>query len=438
MYKIRFFIFTILWSFSLDAQNIITVASSGVYDPNDLMFDNNGNLYFTTLLGNQVKKMDTGGVITVVAGTGSAGFSGDGGPAIAAQLDQPCGIATDTVGNIFFADVMNQRVRKIDISTGIISTIAGKGPGGYSTGAYSGDGGLASAAALNCPSSICFDKTGNLYVADGLNRRIRKIDITGIINTIAGNGTHGSTGDDGPAFLAECSPNGDIHVDNTGNIYFTENGSSINKIRKINSLGIISKIAGDTSLYMYNGDDIPAHDAHLNPSFISFDSDNNIYISDTYNDRVRKIDGLGIIHTIAGNGVGSHSGDGFPAIDAEIWQPSGLAFDECGNLFIGEVGSPPYIRKVLFNPTCIPARVPETATPEPSIYPNPATSELNINGVSAVTNYAILNITGTIEQSGTLKEDNNSISVKSLTNGIHILKLIDYEGRKTVKKIIKE
>ncbi len=444
--KARLIILFIFWSLFVSAQNITTIASSGVYDPNGLVFDAYGNLYFTTLLGNQVKKMDTSGLITIVAGTGSAGFYGDGGPAINAQLNQPCGITVDTLGNIFFADIMNQRIRKIDVSTGIISSIAGIGPGGYTTGAFSGDSGLAIVAALNNPTSVCFDDIGNLYIADALNRRIRKINTSGVISTIAGNGVYGSSGDDGPAILAECSPNGDIHVDEVGNIYFTENGSIINKVRKINPMGIISKIAGDTSSYIYNGDDIPATAAYLNPGFITFDFDGYIYISDAYNNRVRKIDGLGTIHTIAGNGIGGHSGDGFPATEAEIWHPSGLAFDKCGNLFVGEVGSPAYIRKVSFNPACWPEKISEIPTNNITVYPNPAYETINIDRVKTEATYRILNITGIIEQSGTLNQGNNSISISTLPAGVYVLEVVSLTpalsggegGIRAMYKVVKE
>ncbi len=432
---ILFVIFILCTNVLLNAQNITTVDSIGCFDIGMAAFDTYGNLYFESGLGNKIMKMDTNYVTSVVAGTGSIGYSGDNGPATNATIDVPGGITVDTIGNVYFADSYNQRVRKIDVSTGIITTIAGIGIGGIGTGGFSGDGGPASAAQLNVPLGVCFDKLGNLCIVDGSNYRIRKITTDGIINTIVGNGVEGLTsGDDGPATAARCYP-ADIVADNFGNIFFTQ---PLSTIRKVNSLGIISTIAGDTISHIYNGDGIPATSANIDPYCIAMGVDGLLYISDaSTNNRIRVIDLAGIIHTAAGNGISGNGGDSGPATAAEFYGNTGIAFDKCGNLFIGQVNDP-RIRKVSFNPACWPEEVNKIPTYEINIYPNPAITEINVNNITSETNYAVFNIVGIIEQSGTLEKGSNSINIKALPPALYLLELTDEDGRRTVRKVVKE
>ena len=422
----------------LHGQVITNYASgSAIYDPNGLIFDVHDNLYVSSPGNHTIVKIDTSGIVTIIAGTGSPGFSGDGGPATNAKLNEPIGIAVDSSGNIFFADNQNQRVRKIDAVTGIISTIVGTGPGGVSTGGYSGDGGLASAAQLNAPSSICFDNLGNLYISDLQNYRIRKVNLFGIISTVAGNGVLGDSGDGGLAIAAKIFPTC-ICIDNSRNLYLSNfgAGTSGNNVRKIDTFGIISTIAGDSTSCSYNGDGIDATTAQLGVYYLSINN-GALYLSDYCNNRIRKIDNLGFIHTVAGNGIMGNTGNGGPADSAEIDHPYGIAFDHCGNLYIAQVNNP-CIRKVTFNSACTPLLTSEIATTEITIYPNPATSELHIDGVKAQTNYSLINVIGIIEQSGTLKPGNNSINIQSLPPGMYLLQLTDNEGGKTMRKIVKE
>jgi len=330
--KSLFLILIIFCPFILEAQIITTVpgtTGSVLTQPESISFDIYGNLY-----------------IPVTLGTGTAGFSGDGGLATMAQVYQPTSVTTDTIGNVYIADALNNRIRKIVIATGIISTIAGNG-----TPAFSGDSGLATAAELFAPSSICFDKYGNLYFTDSRNYRIRKINTSGIIYTIAGNGLTGSTGDGGPAILARCEPETNMCIDSFGNIYFGDNGNVT--IRKVDTAGIITTIAGDSSgVYTYSIDGVPALGAPMSPECVEISPHGLLVIGDELNNRVREIDSLGIIHTIAGNGVYGYSGDGGLADSAAIAFPDGIAFDHCGNMYISEVGAP-CIRKVYFS-TSIP------------------------------------------------------------------------------------
>ena len=415
-------------------QIITTVDSIGCYDIGGIAFDVFGNLYFPTFLGCQIKKMDTNFVTSVIAGNGTSGFGGDGGPATDALLNQPSAVAIDSIGNVFFTDVNNMRIRKIERSTGIITTVAGTGSGGVGSGGFFGDGGLATNAKLKSPVNLCFDKFGNLYFSDGQNFRIRKIDTNGIIKTVAGQGLTGIYQDYAPATASIVYPGNGIAVDSVGILYFTE---TKNTIRKVGIDGIISTIAGDTTYYIYNGDNIPATNAHLSPAYLTIGKDGLLYSSDG-NERIRQIDGSGIIHTIAGNGICCYSGDGGPATAAKI-NPTGIAFDQCGNLFFGQITNP-RIRKIAFDTSCHigTTKLPETPPNDINIYPNPATTEISIDNIKGEVNYCVFNIIGIIEHTGMLKSGSNRLNIKTLTKGLHLIEITDGEGMKSIKKFIKE
>jgi len=429
-------LFFILSNFLLNIANsqiINTLDSFEIGDINGVVFDSYGNLYFADLVGNQIKMMDTNYHTSIVAGTGSSGYGGDGGQATGAKLKSPVSIAIGLFGNLYITDADNQRIRKIDITSGVISTVAGTGTSGFS-----GDGGPASSALLNEPDGICFDKFGNLYFSDFKNYRVRKIDTLGIITTVAGNGILGSTGDGGAATLANCYPTTGIIVDNSGNLFFTQADYTI---RKVSSSGIISTIAGDTSFYTYNGDDIPALEAHLDGQWIALGVNGLLYISDdATNVRIRMIDSFGLIHTIAGTGINGHTGDGGLADSAEI-SPTGIAFDRCGNLIFGEVSSSlEDIRKITFDSTCSNSttKVSQLLQSQIAIYPNPVLTTLHIDGVESASKYELFNIIGIIEQSGTLQKGSNELPISTLPPGMYLLQLTDEQGRKTMKKVVKE
>ncbi|MBA3828538.1 MAG: T9SS type A sorting domain-containing protein [Taibaiella sp.] len=274
-------------------------------------------------------------IITTIAGNGHKGYTGDGGPAINATLYGPTGIRLDKTGNIYIADQYNNAIRKIDIN-GIITTVAGNGIKGFS-----GDGGPAINASLNSPSDIASDDSGNIYIGDLLNYRVRKINKVGIINTIVGCGISGYSGDGGSAKLAQIASPSGIDVDKENNLYIADEVN--HTIRKVDNSGIISTIAG-TGSSGYSGDGGPAINSKLNlPTGIRVDSLGNIFIADNQNVVIRKIDKYGQINTIAGTGVIGYSGDGGVAIHAELSSPIDVALDSKGNIYIGDYHS---IRKI--------------------------------------------------------------------------------------------
>jgi sugar lactone lactonase YvrE len=416
--------------------------SAEIYHPDGVAVDSAGNIYFADPYNFVIRKVDAStGKISTVAGNGTEGYSGDGGAATSAKLDYPYGVVVDSAGNIYIADQVNNRIRKVDTS-GNISTVAGNGTEGYS-----GDGAAATSAELYKPQGVAVDSAGNIYIVDTDNNRIRKVDaaaiqvaataigssttknvllqltsllsITGIaapqsqggkqeyavgtvsgctvdatgatstasgtictvpvtftpgysglrpvplqvstlsgsttivypvglngigtgpqvaltpgtISTVAGNGTKGSSGDGGAVTSAEIRGTG-VTVDSAGNIYFADNYN--NSILKMDTSGNTSTVAGNGT-YGYSGDGSAATSAELDyPSGVAVDSAGNIYIADTGNNRIRKVDTSGNISTVAGNGTEGYSGDGVAATSAELYQPRGVAVDSAGNIYIAD------------------------------------------------------------------------------------------------------
>ncbi|HWY98003.1 MAG TPA: T9SS type A sorting domain-containing protein, partial [Bacteroidia bacterium] len=233
-------------------------------------------------IGNgRIREITTAGIINTIAGNGNYGFSGDGGQATNASFKDPTGISLDDTGNIFVTDVFNNRVRKINTS-GVITTIAGNGIAGFS-----GDGGQATLASLYYPTGIAIDDSGNVYIADEDNNRIRKVNTKGIITTVAGNGTASYAGDGGPAVLAEINFPGGVTVDKSYNIYIAD--ASNNRIRMVGPEGIISTIAGNGAANFSGDDGFALAAALYNPTAISVDASGNLVVADAFNFRVRKL-----------------------------------------------------------------------------------------------------------------------------------------------------
>ncbi len=305
--------------------------AAGLYEPSGLFSDGVGNVYVADRA--YIRKINTSGIISTIAGNGTLGSTGDGGPATAAEIYIQYG-AVDKYGNIFLACGSNYTIRKVNTS-GIITTIAGSGTAGFA-----GDGGPATAALLNSITGLACDTLGNVFIADQGNHRIRQINTSGIISTIAGNGTSGITGNGGSATAAEFIYCSGIACDKNNNLYFIDFG----EVRKINSSGTISAFAGGT--YMgYSGDGGPATAATIdNGASIAADLAGNVYFADQNNSVVRKVDAAGIISTYAGNdsfatmfpySYGAFGvGDGGPATLAPIDGTNGLTTDLSGNLYI--------------------------------------------------------------------------------------------------------
>jgi sugar lactone lactonase YvrE len=306
--------------------------SAAINGPSATAIDAAGNIYIADAYASRVRKIDTTGTISTIVGNGICNFAGDGGPAKSAMVCQPYGVAVDNAGNVYVADTYNYRIRKIN-SSGIISTIAGNG-----TATFSGDGGPSVNAAVNAPSGLTVDAAGNIYIADAGNYRVRKINSSGIISTIAGNGVAGFSGDGGPAVNASFSTTYSVAVDPAGNIYISDiyNG----RIRKVNTAGIVSTIGGN-GVVGFSGDGGPATSAQIsNPYGITVDAAGNIYIADTYNNRVRLItSSSGIISTIAGTGVGGFSGDGGAPTSAQLFDPYGVTVDGMGNIYVADINN---------------------------------------------------------------------------------------------------
>ena len=314
--------------------------------PETVVLDSHGNLYIADGANHRIRKVDTNGVITTVAGTLTNGYSGDSGPATNARLYYPSGVAVDTNGNLYIADSENHRIRKVNTS-GVISTLAGTGTSGFS-----GDGGQGTSARLNYPTSLALDTSGNLYIADYGNNRVRKLSPGGIISTLAGNGVGGYSANGGPATAAKLAFPSGVFVDAAGTVYIADTYNQC--VRKVATNGIITTVAGNGE-YGYNGDGAAATNAQLNlPSGLAVDSGGNLYLADEYNHSIRKVDATGTISTIAGNGYYGYSGDGGLATDAELNYPSGLAIGATGEIFIADWGNHS-IRKLsnpsLYSPT---------------------------------------------------------------------------------------
>ena len=334
------------------AQNITTVAGTGtagyngdgiaatsaqLFFPWGVFVDASGNVYVADESNNRIRKVTPSGNITTVAGTGVAGYNGDGISATNAQLNYPEGVFMDGSGNLYIAD--GYRIRKVTPS-GNITTVAGTGTAGYN-----GDGILATTAKLNLPYGLFVDASGNLYFADVLNHRVRKVTAsTGIITTIAGTGVAGYNGDGIAATTAQLDRPWGVFGDASGNVYIPDYLN--NRIRKVNTSGNITTIAG-TGTAGYNGDGILATTAQINgPWGVCVDASDNVYIADYLNNRIRKVDvSTGIISTIAGTGVAGYNGDGILATTAQLNIPFGVFVDASGNLYIGDRGNN-RIRKV--------------------------------------------------------------------------------------------
>src|SRR5437762_5370839 len=311
--------------------------------PFDVAFDAAGNLYFSDTFNNRIRRVDArNGTISTVAGNGDKGYSGDGGPATAAALNEPYGIVLDRAGNIFIADRLNRRVRRIDAASGTIRTLAGTGEA-----AYGGDGGPAARAGLAEPNGLAFDAAErHLYITDVADNRVRVIDLaTGTITTFAGTGVAEHNGDGGKAAAAGTFGARAVKVGRDGTVYILERqGSSLRAVNP--KTGIIATIAGTTARG-YAGDGGPALEAVFDaPKEMAIDRDGSLLIVDTENHAIRRVDPrTGLVTAVAGGRKGA-SGDGGPALEAGLDRPHGAVVGPDGAIYIGDTNNH-RIRKVV-------------------------------------------------------------------------------------------
>ena len=363
----------------MHAQNIITTfAGTGIYGgngdggaatssqlnyPDGVSVDISGNVYIADTHNNKIRMVNSTGIITTMAGNGTIGGGGDRGAATSAQLAGPYGISVDISGNVYIADTFNHKIRMVT-RVGIITTFAGTGFAGDS-----GDGGAAISAQLNGPFGVSVGISGNVYIADSSNSKIRIVDSTGIIRTFAGTGVGGSSGDGKAATSATLGYPTGVSVDISGNVYIADN----NKIRMVNSTGIITTFAGTGAWGWGDGDGGAATSATFGfPSGVAVDISGNVYITDTYSSKIRKVNSTGIITTIAGTGEYGNSGDGEAATSAQLSWPYGVSVDISGNVYIADTFGNK-IRKVVLpqgrvisQPTGQPSRAPTSHNLHPN------------------------------------------------------------------------
>ena len=402
------------------AQIITTVAGNGVTGysgdggpataaeldwPAAVVIDTAGNLYITDELNHVIRKVNAAGIITTIAGNGTAGFSGDGGPATAAQLNTPCAAAVDRKGNLYISDFNNARVRIVN-TAGIINTFAGNGSPGYA-----GDGGPATAAELWGPEGTTFDKAGNVYITDRYNNRVRVVSPAGIINTYAGTGASGYSGNGGPATAAELDQADGITIDAANNVYI---GDQFNdRIRVITTAGIINTIAG-TGVAGSTGNGGPATAAELyEPQGIAIAGySGSMYLTDDLNQCIRIINSAGIINNYAGNGTAGFSGDGGPATAAELDDPTGMCSDSCGTIYIADRLNN-RVRKVTVSSAPLTLTVTQT---KPKCFGDTASASVVVSGGSGNYIYTWSPSTGT------------GASVSGLTAGTYTCSVLDKTG----------
>ena len=313
-----------------DTSDGVQATTAALNGPFALAVDSAGNFYVAEWGSSRIRKVDTKGVITTVAGTGTAGFGGDGGPAAKAQLSTPAGLALDSAGNLYIADFGNNRIRQVS-SSGNIATVAGNG-----NFWYSGDGGAATSAQLNGPTGIAVDAGGNVYFADTLNHRVRKMSPDGTITTVAGTGTGGFGGDGGAAGAAQLNQPFGLALAAAGNLYIADMQN--HRVRQVRPAGSITTAAGSATPG-FGGDGGAPSSAQLNyPTGVAVDTAGNLYIAEHGNQRVRVVSN-GVITTLAGNGLGTYAGDGGAAAQASLNGPTGVAVDGSGNVFIADTGN---------------------------------------------------------------------------------------------------
>ena len=400
--------------------------------PAAVCVDKNGKVYVANNADNLIMTVYHDTLRTIVGDTSLSGSSdsGDGHQADSAQLRNPNGLCLDTAGNIYIAEWYNDLIRKVDAHTGIITTICGVSGSGFG-----GDNGPATAAQLSHPHGICADPANNLYIADYDNQRIRKINLTtGNITTIAGTGANGYSGDNGPATSAALSYPNSVSADTSGNIFFAETGN--NTIRRINAAtGVITTIAG-SGPQGFSPDGTAATSALLNqPNAVFADKYGYIYISDYGNDIIRTISPDGLIYTIAGTGAHGYSGDEGRPLDASFRGPTALCTDDSGYIYIAD-GTASVIRK-MSPIIVLKVGVKNIAIPSFNIYPNPSTGKFTITPAQDDNaTITIVNTIGQLVFSARGYGKSMTIDLSGHPPGMYFVHYVTTSGETTTKVMI--
>jgi sugar lactone lactonase YvrE len=420
-----------------NAQFITTIAGNGTFGytgfggpataaqigyPRGLEADSKGNIYIACWGGgNGVIKVNVNGVATMFAGVATTGFSGDGGPASAAQIYGPTDIAIDAIGNVYIADARNSRIRKVD-TNGTITTVAGGG-------SIVADGGAATATLLSYPNGIALDSKGNLYITEQLNNKVRKVNTSGIITTFAGTGAGGYSGDGGAATAAKLNNPCRLAIDRKDNVYIDDYGNS--RVRKVDSLGVITLVVGAGA--GFSGDGGLATAAQLAGNLgLTTDGGGNIYIADWGNNRIRMIDSNGIIKTIAGTGVAGYNGECILTTAAELNSPTDVAVDGSGHIYISTFRD----NRIRVLATTCKLDVPETENlyESISIYPNPASNELTIAAPISLLSIFITDMIGNAIYTQRCTTRKVKIDIAEFPAGIYLIRINGTEVRKFVKQ----
>lgn len=429
--------------FSAQAQYMSTFAGTGVpgYSGDGgqasnaklnamtgMAVDGIGNIYIADNENNVVRRVDVTGTITTYAGTGVAGYTGDGGLATAARLNRPMAVATDATGNVYIADNGNHVIRVVNVF-GVISNYAGTGMPGYS-----GDNDVATACKLAQPQGLSITTAGDLYIADVGNNVIRKIDnSTKTITTVAGTGAPGNSGDGGMATDARLGSPSGIAVDASNNIYIADVLN--NRIRKVSATtGIISTYAG-TGVPGNSGDGGAATAALMSyPTGVSLDVSGNLYVAEQGNHNVRMISTSGVISHIAGTSVGGYNGDGGLATDAQLSSPKFVFVDGWNRVYIGDYGNH-VIRKIVATASI------STTTRDNSIgvYPIPAKGEVYVNAtnINGATTIEVLDLMSRVVISEPVNDQVHTLNTSKLTPGVYIL-VITAGDKKHTKRLVIE
>jgi trimeric autotransporter adhesin len=395
--------------------------------PCGVAVDAKGNIYIADQSNYRVRKIDTNGVISTFAGNGIQRYSGNGGPATAAELAYPVSVTVDFMGNVFIADEYNDVIWKVD-TNGIIWVFAGRGYAGYL-----GNGSLATGAELDNPCGVVVDDSGNVYIADSYNHEIRKVDTSGIISDFAGNGYYhsytlgGYSGDGGPATDAELSGPTDVVMDDSGNFFIADYYNQ--RIRMVNTNGIITTVAGD-SVRGYSGDGGAATSAELYKPYGVATSLGNLYIVDQGSERIRMVNSSGIISTIIGNGIEDYFGDGGPATAAELHYPTQMAIDASNNIYFADQYNN-VIRKITQDTNTATGLDKLIAKNEKiRVFPNPSNGVFNLylSNTNNKCNIEIFNYLGENIYNAKMNSGNTEINLGAQPNGVYLYRVLRETG----------